>query len=46
MNVGTKSHRLHRKASVAYAFNNHRSLWRLYWRFNKLIVELGIEHRG
>ncbi len=41
---GTKHHPLHRKESVAYAFNRRRSLWRVYWRLNKLILELGLEH--
>jgi len=46
--VGTKSHPLHRKESVARYVVRSRRVWRLYWRLNKLFVQLGFEyeHRG
>ncbi len=44
MNVGTKSHRLHKKAAIAREFVKGRRLWRIYWRLNKLILELGLEY--
>jgi len=40
---GSKSHKLHRKASVARYIQRNRRIWRLYWRLNKIFIELGLE---
>ncbi len=42
--VGTKAHRMHRKEAVAAKFRPGRRCWRVYWRIQKLLFELGLEY--
>ena len=38
---GTKSHPVHRKEAIASKFRPGKKSWRLYWRLNRVFIELG-----
>jgi len=42
--VGSKSHQLHRKESVARYVSKSRRIWSIYWRMNRLFILLGFEY--
>jgi len=40
--VGTKSHQMHRKATIGHYVLRHRRIWRLYWRVDRLFIIISL----
>lgn len=40
----TKSHQLHRKPAVHRLVRRSRRVWRLYWKVNRLFVQIGFDY--
>jgi hypothetical protein len=43
-NTGTKSHKIHSKQAVANQFQYGRKSWKLYWKIQNLLIELGFSY--
>lgn len=40
--IDTRSHQMHRKATINKYVLRHRKIWRIYWRIDKLFLIISV----